>query len=276
MTLVRILFLIVLISLSAAALLGVMTLVMNASPNIQILLSMFSVALFSLTALGCGFALERRQWPSLMILGLILSAWSLALYLGVIWIDAIDEVLGHEEERFMTPLTIWSIAVPMLGLQALTRFDNLLSLVRKATLVLTTIAAAMLSFGILAEMREDIWWRWTASMCILALLGCVANPVLYRIAGARRAQPETVRPELTLICPRCQLSQTVKTGESRCARCRLRFNIEMEEPRCPNCSYLLYNLTTPRCPECGHDLAPGEVVAAASPPPLPSPATPES
>lgn len=264
MTLVRILLIVVLGSLTLAALMGVGTLITSSRPSDEIILSMLSVGLFGLTSLGAGFALERRQWRVLMIIGLALSFLSAAVYLVYIWTDGIHDWFGYDEERVLLPLAIWSITLAMLGLQALTRFDNPLVWVRFATLAMIVAAAATLTIGIIAEIYEDLWWRWTGAAAILAVLGVIANPVLYRIAGSRRPAPETTRPELTLTCPRCLLSQTVRTGPSRCARCRLRFNIEIEEPRCPKCQYLLYNLTTPRCPECGHDLAPGEVVASPS------------
>lgn len=271
--LVRILLIIVLAALTVAALMGVATLITSTSPNEEILLSMLSVGLCGLTALGCGIVLERKIWRAGMIIGLALSGLTLAVYLAEIWFDFVDNFFSYrwDDEVIMT-LTIWTLALPVAGLQALTRYDNALTWARWATITAIWVTSAMLSISILGQMDEELWWRWTAAAMILTVLGIIGNPVLYRIAGARRQlPPETVRLELLLTCPRCLLAQTLPAGESRCRQCRLRFNIEIEEPRCPQCRYLLYNLTSPRCPECGHVLAPEDIVAPVAATPLTPP-----
>jgi hypothetical protein len=83
--------------------------------------------------------------------------------------------------------------------------------------------------------------------------------------------PEVVpdaKGEVRLDCPRCGLSQEVRTGYSRCRACELGFKIEVEERRCKSCRYLLRGLTRPICPECGtvfreEELVRPEGVAAA-------------
>ena len=129
------------------------------------------------------------------------------------------------------------------------------------------VAASVISFAVCApyELVGYEIWRSVAVTSIFASLGVVCLPVLYKIAGMKPPS-ETIAADvsLTVICPRCSLSQSLKAGESQCAGCRLKFVIEVEEPRCTKCGYLLYQLTEPRCPECGAPISDADVVPALS------------
>lgn len=261
MRITRILLIILLLAVTAAAVFGIGSLLLAQSLNWRILGSMLSVGLFSLTAMGCAFVFEKRVARVMMATGLIVSAAGVSLYLWEIWTESL------RSEELLITVAIWAVALPVYGHIALTRFTNLLWLVRLGTLLMIVAMAVILTLVVWSKGGDDFIARLIASGMILTLLGVIATPVLYKIAGDKiRPEPETTKLELNIECPRCRTRQTVGRGESRCVRCRLRFNIDVEEPRCPGCGYLLYQLTSPRCPECGREVAEADVIA----PPLPA------
>ena len=256
MRLTRILLILLLLAVTAAALFGIGSLLTASRLNWRILGSMLSVGFFSLTAMGCAFVFEKGVARVMMGAGLVISAAGLALYLWEIWTESL------RSEELMLTAAIWAVALPVHGHIALTRFTNPFWLVRFGTLAMINVMAAILTLTLWSDAGSDFIARLIASGMILTLLGVIATPVLYKIAGDKvRPEPETTKLELNIECPRCRTRQTVGRGESRCVKCRLRFNIDVEEPRCPGCGYLLYQLTSPRCPECGREVAEAEVIA---------------
>ncbi len=243
MRLTRLLLMLLLSAVTAAALFGVASLLFSQRPNWRIFGSMLSVGLFSLTAMACAFVYERRTVRPLMVAGMVISAAALGVFLLGIWSRLL------ENERWMITLLLWAVALPIYGHQALTRFTNLWGLVRIATLVMILAMTTLLTAAIWLEWDDDLAARLLLSGSILMMLGIIATPVLYKVAGEKvRPRIETARTEISVECPRCLTRQSLPQGESRCRNCRLRFSIEIEEPRCPDCSYLLYQLTSPRCP----------------------------
>ena len=89
MRLTRILLIILLVAVTAAALFGIGSLLLADQVNWRILGSMLSVGLFSMTAMGCAFVLEKRVARLLMVAGMVISALGLALFLWQIWGDSI-------------------------------------------------------------------------------------------------------------------------------------------------------------------------------------------
>jgi hypothetical protein len=255
-------------SVVAAAGIGIFGIITdNYGGDEQLLGTMASLALFSLTALGTAIVLDKRRWPPLMWTSFVISALGLAGFLFMIYFDReFDWLTRLIVRRGCWFLATIAIALPLGGLLALTRFDHpALSLFRIAGISIVYITAFIICAGILSDPDND-YFRLLGVALILTGLAVVSLPALHKVAGMPPPS-ETVASDLslTIICPRCALSQSIKPGTSRCQRCRLKFTIEVEEPRCPKCRYLLYQLTEPRCPECGTPIDGDDLITSQTP-----------
>ena len=265
----RKIFLIVLLaSLAAAAAMGVWGVVFSRYADEKLIGSMLSVGLFSLTLLGTAIVFDKRRWLVAMCCSFAISAIGLALFLVLIWFrDVLGYPAREQLARFMGESAIVAIALPLAGLLALTRFEHgLLRMARLAAITLVFICAATISIPIWADnyVGEE-YFKFLAVVAIATGLAVVCLPILHKLAGMPPPSETVARDvTMTIVCPRCSLSQTVAAGPSRCQRCRLKFTIEIEEPRCPKCGYLLFQLTEPRCPECGQALSTEDVVPAST------------
>jgi hypothetical protein len=226
--------------------------------------SMLSVALFSLLALGAAAAIEKRVWVVAMRATIALCTFGTCLFIYGIWNPRYSSNREFVANSMGLTAT-WTIALAVAGMLAIMRFNGALAAIRLAGLSMVFVMAVMFSVTILAEPRDQFWFRCLGSAVIATTLVTVAMPILYRVKGIKTPRLiETARTQMSITCPRCLLLQTIEAGDCQCARCRLKFKLEIEEPRCPECDYLLYRLTSPRCPECGYALAPDQVEAPAT------------
>ncbi|HZZ44715.1 MAG TPA: hypothetical protein VFE58_17395 [Tepidisphaeraceae bacterium] len=260
MNLRRIFLYAVLGSLALSAAVGVAALLFGTSRNDRWILSMLSIALFSLLSLGAANAIEHRTWIRAMHGTIALCIVGVCLFLVAIWLPDLPFVNEDFFGKLNGLIATWTIGLTVAGMLAITRFRPPLSLVRIFSIGAIFLLAVVVTLDIFIEPDGDLWLRITGSTAIITALGAIGTPILYKVKGIKEPV-ETTPLELSIVCPRCLLAQSIASGDSRCAGCRLKFHLEIEEPRCPECNYLLYRLTTPRCPECGHALAAADVQA---------------
>ena len=263
----RVFLISLLISLAAGAVVGVIGIL---SPGwrlqFQLVWTMMSIGLFSLTLLGTAIVLDKRQWRGAMFVSLGVSTLGLFYYVLVIWLgNELDYLIRATLRQLMVDFAMAAVAIPLAGLLSLTRFRHpVLRFIRVISIALVLVTGAVFALAVWGNPQEDTW-KFIGIITILSVLCVIALPLLHKLAGlpppGETVQQET---EIHLRCPRCSLDQKLRSGHARCARCKLRINIEVEEPRCPKCNYLLYQLTEPRCPECGEALGADEVVNATS------------
>jgi len=125
---------------------------------------------------------------------------------------------------------------------------------------IAAVAAASVFTNISAKADAgDIWddrsacSRIAGAAGVLAACGTLALAILYRI-NQRILPPGEKKAELNsiaIVCPVCQMKQTIAGGAGTCDQCGLEFQIKMIEPRCPACGYSLLMFRGDRCPECG-------------------------
>jgi hypothetical protein len=257
------------ISLSLAAALGIWALLLPGFGRTQqrVLITAVIFGGYSILALACASALEKRPRSAMLTIamwvGIVASAFALALWLGLVW-EVIQDWVGRqwgqtafrvEEEIAKTAGTATIIAAcaahaGLLRLLPLRRGTFIA--VRAATIVCAVILGAMITVGIWFEAFDNVLERLIGVAAILTACGTVVTPILARIEHLR-PPPETIPSRLAVQvrCPRCGGTQRIVANrDGRCGGCGLRLRIEVEEPRC-ECGYLLYNLTGENCPECG-------------------------
>lgn len=249
----RIFLICLLVSLSCTAILGLLAWPLGPGPDGELFATALFTALYSLAAFGAAVPFDRGHHPLVagMAIGLILLAFTQTIPL--VWIDFLQRWEDYEKATVVTAVlgglgahfSLISMAQParkLRWLQLLTMWD-----------------AALLAGLIIAYMLFDArypvpgWWETGIFFAgVLGVCGTLAIPLLHvlnRVQTAERV--ETLDLQMVIVCPRCNLQQTVTAGHSTCSGCKLRFKIEIEEPRCEKCGYLLYQLTENRCPECG-------------------------
>ena len=254
MKLSRILLLGVIVTLCLAALMGLVAVISVQFVNWRLIGTDLTISLFSLTCLGASIPRHRNAWRLCQIGTFIASGLGLALSLCVIW-----QVTEYPTTKVLAQAwgvcLVWSIALPVMSLLAMTRFSNKLRWARLVTLTLIALLAAQASLAICIDLYSDIGSRLMIATAILTSLGIISLPILHKLYGNKNpTDGVSTKLEMEIICPRCAAHQTIAAGDSSCGNCRLKFRLEIEEPRCAGCGYLLYQLTSPRCPECGREI----------------------
>lgn len=180
----------IVVSLSIAALFGIVTLLTGEFGELQgkILLTTLLLAGFSITAL-CHLAVVGRAQRIVGFVGIAVSA--LAFVLGAVLIWRSWESWGDEWEAALKAFAVLSIAALSLA------HANLLLLLGDrrnrgvraglaATLVLIALVAVLLSIPILTDGRipgdeGDGYWRVFGVLAILDVLGTIVLPVVGRV-----------------------------------------------------------------------------------------------
>jgi hypothetical protein len=250
------------VSLSAAALLGIFVLVLpELGPEGEILGSTGVFGAFSLVALMCATVMERRRLVPLMWVGINCAAAAGLVWLVMIWFE---RSIGYKVEEKLAQtggsFTVASVLIAQCGLLSLPRFDH-----HHANTVRTVTISVSALFG--AYVLALIWWfdhierlidddallRGLGVLAILTACGTVITPILWKVQSVRRvATSESIplKVKVQVTCPRCHTSQHMSAGPAKCSQCGLRITLDVEEPRCV-CGYLLHRLESDRCPECG-------------------------
>jgi len=252
-------------SLSLAALLGIWVFLFGGfgDTEAKIIGTTLTATLFSMTSLGAAVVLERGRWRLAMISTFVIGAIGLLVFLILIWFEQVWRILDDDLlVKIIICLVTWAVALPHMGLLSLASLKNFYLWARRAALSTVLLLAISITVCALVdgEPDEDFWLRVIGILGILTALGTITVPILAKVAGIdQEAGVESTAMQMQIICPRCRLRQTIRSGHSRCSGCKLRFEIKIEEPRCPRCDYLLHMLTEPVCPECGQVLGEDEI-----------------
>lgn len=254
------------ISLSAAALIGIVALlVKDLGPTAEILMSTALFSAFSLVALCCAIVIEKKRFVPVMWAGIGAGFVATLIWLFLVWFNqSLESGWLDRAARTGGVLSLLAGWAAYCGLVSLPRLRGRVGRsVQWGTIgiwtFLTLLAIVAICFEdwfndfILWLMPEDFAARLLGVLLILGSCGTVLTPILWRVQSLRAvASRESVPIELRMriVCPRCRSDQELMTGRSRCANCGLRIRITVEEPRCA-CGYLLYRLEGDNCPECG-------------------------
>ncbi|MCI0362752.1 MAG: hypothetical protein L0219_02655 [Phycisphaerales bacterium] len=251
------------VSLSLAAVLGIVAILVPGFGRTQdrVLITSLLVGAFSLPALACSIVLGRKKVIWLMHLGIGSSLLALTLWLVLVWTNLWHYRPGVDWEEIISktalPFTVTAALAMHIGLLTLLPLMRPpYRLVRVMTIACASALGGLVLIIIWFEIFEDEMGKALAVLSILTACGTIVTPVLAILdhlqrRGSRESIPSRVSIDLT--CPRCGMRQTLPAGTARCAQCRLRIDIDVEEPRC-ECGYLLYQLQGDTCPECGRIL----------------------
>jgi ribosomal protein L37E len=258
------------ISLSTAALLGILTLLFWRGMSETILISTALFAVFNLLALCCAIVIEQGRLRWLMWIGIVAAGAALLTWLFFAWFE---RPLSYRAERRVaqtagsfTVICVWCAYYGLIT--ALPLRHPRAKAVKWAAIVSTSIVGLFIFMMCVAEewmeehivdvLGEDLIFRLLGAVGIVAACGTVLAPILWKVQALHQlASAESMPPEVRvqITCPRCGTAQALPVGPSQCAHCALRIAVKVEEPRCV-CGYLLYRLEGEKCPECGRPIPP--------------------
>lgn len=241
-------------SIASCGLIGCYILISGQSGPVveRVLASVASVGGASILSLAAAAAWEAGRWRWVSAPAMMLPAVALLLLLGNIWdvLPSNNVYWGLREEACATA-SAFAIAAAHTSLLSLARLHRGYEWVRIVTVAALWALALFFMIPIWGHQMADSLARQMGVLAILAVCGTIAVPVLHRVSGIRlHEQVVTTELQLSLTCPRCNLTQKLPVGRSRCT-CGLRFNIDIVEEHCPKCGYSLYKAGGGRCPECG-------------------------
>jgi hypothetical protein len=227
----------------------------------------------SILGLAAAVPWERRKWHPIGPVAMLFVVVAAIMLFAFIWLA--EPYRLWRSEGFMKSLVIaciLAVAGPHAGLLSLARLRRSYEWVRVATAILIALLTGLILAMILAETDDDLLVRLGGILGIGVACGTIAVPILHRVSAiAKEESIQTTALELSLTCPRCSTTQTLRAGRSQCGACGLRFRIEIEEEHCEGCGYVLYRLESAHCPECGRPIqrqpAPVRAVAGSEPRP---------
>ncbi|MDY7107463.1 MAG: hypothetical protein SYC29_02395 [Planctomycetota bacterium] len=259
------------ISLSLAAVIGIVALLMpGLGPTEEILGSTALFGAFSLVALCCAIVIEQGRLRILMWMGIIASAAALLTWLFLLWFE---NPLSSRAEEYtartagvFNVICVWCAYFGLFtGLPLRHPWAKVVqwTAIYAASIIglfifLVCVVPEWMEDHVIHVLGEDLFFRLSGAVGIVAACGTVLAPILWKVQALRQAAsgesiPSALRVQV--VCPRCGTAQALPLGPSKCAQCGLRITLKVEEPRC-TCGYLLYQLEGDKCPECGRTIPP--------------------
>ncbi len=221
------------VSLGAAALLGIVALLFPRALDERILASTAIFGGASLAALLCAVVLEKGRAVPFMWIGIAASAASFGLWVLLVWVEP-QWPAGANVARTAGTFSTVAVLGAQSGLLCLLRVSGRAARITlRATIAVSCLLAAHLVVLLWFMARlgdEEMLLRILGVLAILTACGTVVSPILWKVESMRRAPPgepvpSGVRIEIT--CPRCGTRQTLPAGDGRCASCGLRIGITL-------------------------------------------------
>lgn len=215
-------------ALVVCALLGIYAFVFGrfGETEIKILATTLGVCFYSMTAMACFTALEKRRSNVLALPGLGTCAAGMLVLLGLIWLE------GYEDEwsvKLAAILAMFAFSFAQASLLSLAQLERKLAWVSWIAYGSIFWLVIQLSVMIVWEI-DDEWLIRTAG--VLGILdGCASLtiPILLKLRGGPKPAvvPEAYsRIELT--CPRCGQRGKFAIGAIQCPKCALKMHVDVE------------------------------------------------
>jgi len=215
-------------ALVLCALLGIYAFVFGrfGETEIKILATTLGVCFYSMTAMACFTALEKRRSNVLALPGLGTCAAGMLVLLGVIWLE------GYEDEwstKLAAILAMFAFSFAQASLLSLAQLERKLAWVSWIAYGSIFWLVIQLSAMIVWEIDDE--WLVRAAGVLGILDGCASLtiPILFKLRGGPKpaAVPEAYsRIELT--CPRCGQQGKFAIGAIKCPECTLKMHVDVE------------------------------------------------
>ncbi len=215
-------------ALVLCALLGIYAFVFGrfGETEIKILATTLGMCFYSMTAMACFTALEKRRSKVLALPGLGTCAAGMLVLLGVIWLEA------YEDEwtiKLAAILAMFAFSLAQASLLTLAQLERKLAWV--SWIAYGSIFWLVIQLSVMIVWDIDDEWLIRAAGVLGILDGCASLtiPILFKLRGGPKP---AVIPEayswIELICPRCGHQGEFAIGAIKCPQCALKMHVDVE------------------------------------------------
>lgn len=183
----KIFLIILIISLSISALLGIIIFLVGDFGLIQtkILLTTLTIGGFSLTGLCCATLLNRKRFSAFAIIGMIISVLGFLFITSLIW-EIIDWDSSNIISRIVIIVIIIAVSTAHASLLLLIKSDKTIVNVSLSTtllfLSLVALELIVLVINVFWDV-ENVWVRILGVFAILDVLGTIVTPILLKVTA---------------------------------------------------------------------------------------------
>jgi hypothetical protein len=151
------------------------------------------LAVHSGLALVCTVTLERRWWPILSRLGIILFAANFVVFVTIIWSTTSDSVIGREIATTLVLIGYYIVAIPPAGLRERGRW---------LPIAYGALVCGVLGFGmaLIAIWPQEAENEWFARLTLVAAVFTCSFSHTCLLGFARAVSPNTWIVRATAVC----------------------------------------------------------------------------
>ncbi len=196
---------------------------------------LFIIALCSALSLACAQTIEKGRFTKLLWSGIaaaVIAAtgWSVVIVFSAFLSDSNKELCIN----ILTPVSLWSALCAISAILLRNRISNWVARV--------CCSITILSLALVAVIVGIVVWRETSPgnsnnedlvkpvmyTSIFAVTSLMLTIILTNIKQIQGITEElTIRIEMEVSCPRCELKQSIMTGGASCSRCGLRIKVSI-------------------------------------------------
>lgn len=202
--------------------------------SMRILATTLSVSFYSLMALACAAALEKRRAKVTALPGLAVCGIGFVCLLLVIWVD----LFGVEEfAKASAILALFAFSFAQTCILSFVRLKRQWVWVSWTAHVAIFWLAALLSTMIVLELNDAWFFRIAGVLGILDGCASLSIPLIYKLGGGIAPDkrgggiasdaPRRLGSHIELTCPACGLQGNYPIGSIQCPQCALKIRVEV-------------------------------------------------
>jgi hypothetical protein len=212
-------------------------------------LAFYGAALLA-TPMAAAYRAGNARW--LCVTGMLVILATFVWTLGEVWFRLSRGPFSALPLRNLTEsLWVLSAAPAHAGLVLVIEGRRTHPILRWATIGAGAAASVGFAGQLFFDFNEPLLVRLNALSAVFATCLTIVTAVVARMGVRRVRASQAAEIPIELVCPACNSSQTLTTGDSECSNCGCQFSIRVTPKACIGCGYSLANLRDRTCPECG-------------------------
>jgi len=195
----------------------------------------FIIALCSALSLACALTIERGRFTKLLWSGIAAaviaaSGWSVGIVFSTFVSDSNKELCIN----ILTPVSSWSVLCAVCAILLRNRISNWVARV-SCSITILSLALIAVIVGIVVSREASPGYSnnedlvkpvlYTSIFAVTSLMLTIILTNMKQIRGT--TEELTIKIEMGVSCPRCELKQSIMTGGASCSRCGLRIKVSI-------------------------------------------------